>query len=330
MKHSIKYFKIIFFCIFVLTLFGCTTVQTLYLKDVEVTGPINQSPIHITDSTETPSVTMSMRFSYNPEKEIQAKSEGTPIVNSEGFYQVDTIYNSNGTITYKKSNENKFQYQGQNLTWNFATLTAGFDFDFKLSKNFALFAGVNYAGGNNKSLWGGNAGVGVFGVNNGFAFRLDAGLHFQSIAYDAYTIAEVEETDFGGSTYEYVMFYHDIDKATYFDPFVNFTFNTAKRDWVLNIFINGGYSVQSLLDFEPKTIDYDWFFFPPFVFNETITSDYRGETTAGFVHFTPGVYFNFAEQGRILIGARFFYETQLEEATQNLFILPMMQVDFSL
>jgi hypothetical protein len=330
MKHSIKYFKIIFFCIFVLTFFSCTTFQTLYLQDVEVTGPINQSPIHITDSTDTPSVTISARFSYNPEKEMKAKSEGTPPVNEDGFYQVDTIYNSDGTITYKKSNANRYQYQGQNLTWNFATVTAGLDFDFKLTKNFALFAGVNYAGGNNKTLWGGTGGLGVFGVNNGIAFRLDAGLHIQSIAYDAYTIAEVTTTDFWGSTDEYVMFYHDINKETYFNPFINFTFNTAKRDWVLNIFLNTGYSVQSLLDFEPQTIDYDWFFLPPFVFNETITNDFRGETTAGFVHFTPGVYFNFADQGRILIGARFYYETQLNEASKNLFILPMMQVDFTL
>ncbi|MCU0333265.1 MAG: hypothetical protein MUE91_02920 [Ignavibacteriaceae bacterium] len=330
MKHLIKHFKIIFLSIFMLTLFGCTTIETLYLQDVEVTGPINQSPIHITDSTQTPSVTFSMRFSYNPEKEMKAKTEGTPKVNEDGFYQVDTIYHDDGTISFKKSNENRYLYRGQNLTWNFASVTAGIDMDIKLSKNFALFAGVNYAGGNNKSLWGGTGGIGLFGVNNGIAFRLDAGFHFQSIAYDAYTIAEIKETSFWGSTYEYVMFYHDIDETTYFDPFVNFTFNTAKKDWVLNIFINGGYSVQSLLDFEPRSIDYDWFFLPPFVVNTTYTNDYRGETTAGFVHLTPGVYFNFAEQGRILIGARFYYETQLEEVSQNLFILPMMQVDFTL
>jgi len=311
-----------------LTLFGCTTVETLYLQDVEVTGPINQSPIHITDSTDA-SVTISARFSYNPEKEMKAQTEGTPKVNEDGFYQVDTIYNGNGTITYKKSNENRFLYKGQNLTWKFATVTAGLDFDFKLSRNFAIFCGVNYAGGNNKSLWGGTGGIGLFGVNNGIAFRLDAGLHIQTIAYDAYTIAEIKETSFWGSTDEYVLFYHDIRESTHFDPFVNFTFNTAKKDWVLNIFINGGYSVQSLLDFEPHSIDYDWFF-PFFPANTTYTTDFRGETTAGFVHFTPGIYFNFTEQSRLLIGARFYYETQLEEASKNLFILPMMQADFSL
>ncbi len=54
------------------------------------------------------------------------------------------------------------------------------------------------------------------------AFRLDAGLHIQSIAYDAYTIAEIEETSFWGSTEEYVLFYHDIDNSTHFDPICKF------------------------------------------------------------------------------------------------------------
>lgn len=326
----LKQFSTLLFFTFFLTV-GCTTVKTLYLQDVEVTGPINQSPIHITDSTETPSVTLSMRFSYNPEKEIKAKTEGTPMVNSQGFYQVDTTYNSNGTITYTKTpGVNRYSYPGQNLTWNFAAVTAALDFDFKLTRNFALFGGFNYAGGNNKSLWGGTGGIGIFGVNNGIAFRLDAGLYIQSISYDAYTIAEIRETSFWGSSTEYVLFYHDIDKSTHFDPFANFTINTAKNDWIMNIFLNAGYSVQSLLSFEPRTLDVYWFPIPPFVFNETITNDYRGETTAGFIHFTPGFYFNLSGKSRIVIGARFFYETQLNDASKHFFVLPMMQVDFSL
>jgi len=51
MKNSIKYFAVLFFSIIFLS--GCTTIETLYLQDVEVTGPINQSPIHITDSSGT-------------------------------------------------------------------------------------------------------------------------------------------------------------------------------------------------------------------------------------------------------------------------------------
>ena len=69
MKHSIKYFKIIFFCIFMLTLFDCATVEeTLYLREAEVTGPIMPVPIHITDTTDVPSFTISPTFSYNSKK----------------------------------------------------------------------------------------------------------------------------------------------------------------------------------------------------------------------------------------------------------------------
>jgi len=72
MKNIIIFLS--FLPILIIVISGCTTIETLYLQDVEVTGPINQSPIHITDSTDTPSVTISMRLSYNPEKEIKAQS----------------------------------------------------------------------------------------------------------------------------------------------------------------------------------------------------------------------------------------------------------------
>lgn len=311
-------------------LYGCKTTQKLYLQDVEVIGPINQAPVHITDNTDTPSVTLSMRFSYNPQNEIKAATAGTPPVNSQGFFQVDTFYNNDGTITYRKTpGVNIYQLEYQNLTWNFTTVTAGLDFDFKLTRSFALFGGVNYAGGNNKSTFGGTAGLGVFGGGSGLAFRLDAGLHIQSINYDAYTIAEITESSIFSSSEEYVIFYHDIDNSAHFDPFVNFTFNSTNRDWLINFFLNAGYSVQTLLNFDPKTVDYDWYFFPPFVYHTTTTYDFRGETTAGFAHFTPGIYFNLAEKSRILLGVRFYFETQLKNATKQTFILPLIQVDFS-
>lgn len=327
MKKNI-YLSIVFILYLYLT--GCTTIKTLYLQNVEVKAPINQSPVHITDSTETPSVSVSMRFSYNPKKEIKARTEGTPKVNQMGVYQVDTIYHSDDAISYQKNSNNRYAYKGQNLTWNFASVNAAIDFDLKLSKNFALFGGLNYASGNKKTLWGGTGGIGLFGFKNGFGYRLDAGFHIQNISFDAHTIAEVSSTSFWGDSYEYVMFYHDIDEKVYFDPFINLTLNSAKKNWILNFFLNAGYSVQSLLDFEPQSIDYDWFFFPPFIFNENITNDYRGETTGSFIHFTPGVYFNINEYSRILLGVRIFYELELNDPSSNLLIIPMAQIDFNL
>jgi hypothetical protein len=149
--------------------------------------------------------------------------------------------------------------------------------------------------------------------------------------YDAYTIADIQtESTFGGSD-EYVVFYHDIDKSTYFDPFINFTINSFNRDWLLNFFINAGYSIQSLYDFGPQTPDtryYNFLFlFPTGV---VTTQDFRGTNTAGFFNFTPGIYFNLSENSRVLLGVRFYFETQLENPSTSTFILPMLQADFRL
>jgi len=95
-----------------------TTVRTIYLQEAEVTGPINQPPIHITDSIDTPSITFSPRFSYSTKNtligDIKQRSE---------LYELDTTF---------VPSENS-------LTWNIATVNAGLDMDVVLSKSFAIF-----------------------------------------------------------------------------------------------------------------------------------------------------------------------------------------------
>jgi hypothetical protein len=173
--------------------------------------------------------------------------------------------------------------------------------------------------------------LGLFGINKGIAFRFDAGIHIQEIAYDAYTAVKIEE----GSSH-YIIFYHDIDKKAYIDPFLNFTLNTAFKDWLVNIFFNAGYSVQTIVDFPPERPD-PVYYFPPFIpiyVPNTTVEDLRGESIAGFAHFTPGftpgIYFQLFDKGRLLLGTRIYFETQLKDATTKVFFLPMLQVDFTL
>ena len=320
-----------FLCL--LLLISCTTTnQTLYLQEIEISGPINQAPIHITDSIETPSVFISPRFSVNTQKEFTASTGGHSMVNTNGVFQVDTSFFGDGTVKYTEApGKNIHQFEDQNLNWNVSTFTAGIDFDFMLTRNFALFGGVNYSSQQSGGVWGGNAGLGLFGNGKNVSFRFDAGVHIQTMKYDAYTVADVQtESTFGGSD-EYVVFYHDIDKSTYFDPFINFTINSFNRDWLLNFFINAGYSIQSLYDFGPQTPDtryYNFLFlFPTGV---VTTQDFRGTNTAGFFNFTPGIYFNLSENSRVLLGVRFYFETQLENPSTSTFILPMLQADFRL
>jgi hypothetical protein len=311
---------------------GCTTTtQTLYVQNAEVFGPINQIPIHLTDSTDTPSVTFSPWFSYSTQKNMSGHIDGHSLVNENGIFQVDTIINGS-SVTYRETpGANRNSFTGENFTWYVATVNAGLNMDIALSRAFAISLGANYSSQQGKSLWGGSAGIGLFGGSKGTALRFDVGLHFQSISYDVYTVANVKEEGLFSGTEEYVLFYHDIDNSTHFDPYIYLTFNTAHKDWVVNLFINAGYSIQTILDFEPRTVDTDWFPFPfPFPYNTTTTTDLRGETTAGFFNVTPGIYFYLGESNRILLGARFYFETQLPGVSPKTIILPMVQFDFRL
>lgn len=329
--------KLLHYCIINLTLFilitGCSKkeiVKTFYLQDVNVTGPVNLAPVHITDTSDVPSFTISPRFSYNTQKEILGTVEGHSQVNARGEFEYETIFNDeDGTVTYREiPGTNIYDYEGRNLKWNISTLTAGFDIDMKLSQHFALFGGLNYSVQNNKSIWGYIAGLGFFSQKNGMGIRVDGGLHIQNIYYDAYTLVSVT----GGENY--ILFYHDKDKNSHLDPFVNITFNTAYKDWITNIFINAGFTAQTLADFEPEKPDADFYLpVPPFLLpvninRSVIINDLRGESFASFVHFTPGIYFDVTEQSRVLFGSRFYFETQIENADKNLFIIPFLQVDF--
>ena len=289
-----------FICL--LLFISCTTTkQTLYLQEAEVTGPISQPPIHLTDSSDTPSVTFSPKFSYNTKKTLTGN-----VSQSTGLYGSDTIF-----IPSENS-----------LTWNMSTVYAGLDIDLIVSRSFAISLGVNYSSQSNFESWGGIVGIGLFGYNKGSAIRFDVGLNIQSMRYDAYTVVSSVTTGFWGESDEYIAFYHDVGKSTSFNPFFNFTYNTAYKSWPVNLFINAGYSIQTLFNFEPKTSYY--------AFGTFTVTDLRGKTTAGFFSFTPGIYFFLGESNRVLLGSRFFLETQIDGANPTLFILPMIQFDFRL
>jgi len=288
-----------FLCLFLLI--SCTTIkQTLYLQQAEVYGPISQPPIHLTDSSDTPSVTFSPKLSYNTKKTLIGD-----VSQSTGFTVSDTIF---------VPSENS-------LIWNMSTVYAGLDIDLILSRKFAISLGVNYSSQSNFESWGGIVGIGFFDYNKGSAFRFDVGLNIQSMSYDAYTVVSTVTTGFGG-TDEYIAYYNDVGKSTSFNPYANFTYNTAYKSWPVNLFINAGYSIQTLFNFEPRTSYY--------AFGTFTVTDLRGKATAGFFNFTPGIYLFLGESNRVLLGSRFFLETQINGADPTLFILPMIQFDFRL
>jgi len=301
MKQLLKYNKLLIVFGFSFLFFGCATVtETLYLREAEVAGPLTPAPIHITDTTNIPSITISPTFSYNTKKTFTGN-----ITEFTSLYALDTTY-----IPLDNS-----------LVWNVASVNAGVNFDIKVLRGFALTLGINYSGQPNFDAWGGNLGIGFFSISKGVAFRMDAGVQIHSMQYDAYTVSEVVVENIFGSDETYISFYRDRGESTHFDPYITLTFNTAFKTWPVNIFINGGYVVQTLFSFTPKT---SYYYYPAYQ-----KTDKRGSKTAGFIALTPGIYFNVTEVTRVAAGCSFYFETQINDANPNLFILPMMQVDFT-
>lgn len=304
-----------------------TVVTKLYLQDIEVSGPINEPPIHITDST-TSKVTITPCISFGTKNSLEGRIDGHTLVNGDGIFQIDTVYNDNNNTYYfqETPGANKYQFKGNNLNWNIAEINAALDLDFKLSKSFALFLGANYAVVNQEPVWGGLFGFGIMSLGEKSAFRLDAGLTIQEIPYEAYTVVTVTET---GPYYteSYVTGYYDVNKTTHFNPFINLVINSANSDWLLNLFLQAGYSTQGLVDFEPE----DEVVHDPLFYNRVyITEDQRGELTIGIINLTPGVYFNLGKTGKLILGARMLWISQIEEADNNFFLRPVLQFSFNM
>lgn len=329
MKKKYKYFIYISVMVFVFLITACapsTTVTKIYLQEVEVSGPINQSPVHITDNSES-GITISPRIVINSNKSHHGKINDHTLVNAQGIFQVDTIFNNDGTFSFEEiPGVNKYPFKGKNFAWYTPDVTASLDFDLKISKSFAFFIGGNYVVVKQKSLWGGLFGIGLMGAGTNAAFRFDVGLNVQEIPYNAYTIVSVTRTSSSGST-NYITDYHDISKNTQYNPFAAITINSFNEDWLINIFLNAGYRTQSLVNFSPE----DQVYHNPFYYGDVyVTEDLRGEVTAGIIDITPGLYFNFGNSGRIILGAKFNWIVQIEELDNSFQVLPVLQLDFTL
>jgi len=302
-----------------------STGELIYLQEIEVTGPLNQPPIHITDSSAFSVFTLSPTLSYSPQTVVDDEIGGHTKVDENGIFQVDTI-NNNGIYTFTEKREvNIYKYSEKNLTWNVASIYAALDLDYRLSSNFGLFVGLNYSSRNKVSTWGGTAGLGAFSATSQAGIRLDAGLSIQEIAYDAHTVVITRTFPAGGDGDGDVQFSREIDKSAHFDPYISLTFNTTYRDWVFNIFLNGGYSLQTIVSFSSESNSTQ---------DETgyryYTQDARGESTSGFWNFTPGIYFFIGKTGRLLIGTRFYFQKNDENVSPSSFIIPMVQFDYRL
>ncbi len=321
-----KYLFAVLSFIFLAIISGCSTVtQTLYLQNMQVSGPVANTPLNITTRDKKDTFTFSARFSVNDNQKINGRVEGHSNVDPLGSYAVDTVFNNNGTWYYKPSDKNVRPYEGSNLEWNLPNYSAAVSVDYSPGENLSLNLGLNYAVQNQASYSGGNAGIGFFSVKGNSAVRLDAGVIWQEMSYVASTVMVTTDKPFSGPSTTTVDFFKDRNRSTNWNPYVSLTYNSISETALVNYFISAGFFSQTLFDFTPSSPNPEYY---PFAFT-VIRNDQRGESTASFFHITPGIFFNMTDNSKILFGVRILKETQIEDASKSLFVLPVLQLDMN-
>jgi hypothetical protein len=149
---------------------------------------------------------------------------------------------------------------------------------------------------------------------------------WQSLSYEALTVVITEEKPLFGSASTTVDFFKDRGKSTHWNPYASLTFNTSSYRSPLNFFLNLGYFSQTLFNFEPSDPNPEYY---PFGLT-VITNDQRGESTTSFLNLNTGVFINMTEKSRVILGVRLLKETQFEQTSKSLFVLPVLQIDMSL
>jgi len=304
--------------------FGCATItEKIYLQEVEVAGPINHPPIHITGGKEKSSITISPKIFVNTVSDVSGYVNHTN-VNSRGIYQLDTLQNGDGTWRYRESTANTNKYRGKNLNWKLPELYAGLDLDFSLSKSISLAGGINYSSNDQTGLIGGSVGLGFYKESEQGAIRFDAGINIQEYAYDASTVVVTTTDPVWGSPTTEMAFFHDINKNSDINFYASITYNSIFENSPVNFFVSLTYFGQSLLDFEPSETNIEYY---PFLGVTKYTTDARGEVSSSYLGISPGIYQNLSPWSRVVIGVSIIKNIGLEQPSQSVFVLPVVKLD---
>lgn len=309
------------FALFILafSLFGCAT-DVLYLQDVSIKGPASQPPVHITNGNMEKKLRISPHISFDAgrNRTLAGQLDGHSPVDANGIYRVDTIINSNNTISFRENAANTMPFTGRNLHWTTPSTSFGVDVDYTMSNHWALSVGTSYSTIEGNGLWGYRAGLGLYHENPTTAIRVDVGAQWQELLYNASTVVVTSGYAVG--------FFHDKGKSMPMDLYGAFTFNTRREDWFTNIFAQIAFSKQSLAKFKPTIVEPVLFPFPPLA----VVHDERATFSSTFFVITPGVYFNIDPTVRILIGVRINHQTQINESSPDTMVLPFFQLDWML
>ncbi len=312
--------------LFLLLFGGCTTVtQTIYIQNVKVDGPINQPPVHVTDNNQNTSMTISPKFYLNTTNTSTASLNHTN-VNRNGNFQVDTVFNSDGTWSYKESNTNTYQFNGKNLSWNLPSFYAGLDVDLPMSRSVSISGSFNFSNQENINLLGGSVGLGFHNQNKYSTMRIDVGLTFQEYWYDAATVVVTETQPVFGDKITTITFFRDTNKNTSVNPYITVTYNSNFEESPVNFYLGLSYFGQTLFDYEPSNLNPTYY---PFT-TTTVSTETNNKISTAYLGINPGIYTKISDNSRIIFGVSILRNLEMENPSNSLFVIPMLKFDMLL
>ncbi len=275
---------------------GCTTVHPLMIaRNVQVTGPIHQIPVRVTDGN------MSGRLRVIPHIEFMKDNnlEGTADLN-------------NGTDLTQYG-----QYDStNNVRWNLPSYVAGLSLAYGLSKTVSLSLGGTYSKINGKESLEWDVGFALCFEDPGLGGRLEAGLQWQDIDYrtllDSYNEQHNVNTGVNATTYlSSIERYGNFITGNFY---CSFTLNTKFRSSPVNVFGRVGYGVTSVLT------------------NDMLKLMEHGNisTSIGFLNLTPGVYFNITRSSRLVLGCDFISPVGMSSSSPRWLVVPVAQLGFTI
>ncbi len=279
---------------------GCGTLtQTVYLNDLSVSGPIEQPPVHLTDQAIPGEFHFSPKISFAPFKRLETRIDGN-------------IYAGGPNPP-----------TGNNFRWSMPSALFSMDGDWMVSKGLSFSFGLNYAPKEFEESWGGYAGLGLPFTGENVSGRLEAGMHYQTMWYDAHSVVVTEHTSWFDPVPETsVAYFHDINRSNPLNMYATLTVNSHSENSV-NFFGSASVSWQTLAKFEPSNVDMvgplgDYHY-----------TDARAEQSATILFLTPGLVFRLSPTVQLLTGARFMKPFGVGDDLPWL-VAPMAQIDVTL
>ena len=304
-------------------LVGCTITQQAYLQDIKVSGPMYQPPVTLAGHDSAGAFRISPRFTLNPRRTLTGTAEGHSPVGQNGQFNVDTVKGSGGWYLAEHPG-NTMTFSGKNLEWDLPNYDVGLDAQYYMNNTVVWSFGVNFASSGDQSQFGGTLGLGFVGRGRGAAFRLDGGIHIQSITYDAETLVRTTTTSIFGPSTEEIGIFRDRTSDTHVDYFGSFTVNSTVENWPFDLVLNVALAKETLASFNPHTTVLEG----PFIYYSF--TDFRADVSVTVLSINPAISINLGESQRLQAGVRFTTWTDLQGGDPSNLIQPFVQFDLGM